>query len=104
MVYKLVFTLGAHYNWVERYDTWYPWLNNILAIASGVGAVYGVSNSLDRKEFHLSVVSELRRVTWPSVTDTKRMTLVVVVVVAVFSVILSIFDVLWAKLLALMLP
>ena len=41
--------------------------------------------------------------TWPSVEDTKKMTVIVVVVCAIFAVILAAFDVVWAKLFRLLL-
>ncbi|MCB9228388.1 MAG: preprotein translocase subunit SecE [Deltaproteobacteria bacterium] len=69
------------------------------ALLAGGGAVLWLRSSISRREYHLSAIGEVRKVTWPSAADTKRMTLVVVVVVAIFSVILTIFDILWSKVL-----
>lgn len=44
------------------------------------------------------VVSELKKVTWPSRQDVVRSTTVVIFCIVVASVILMLFDVLWAKL------
>jgi len=41
-------------------------------------------------------------VTWPSMPDTRRMTLIVCVVVGIFAVILAVFDLVWAKILGLL--
>lgn len=44
------------------------------------------------------VVSELKKVTWPSRQDVIRGTLVVLVFVVISSMLLGVFDVLWGKL------
>jgi preprotein translocase subunit SecE len=97
-------TLGTTSGWAERYDNWYPLVSRVIALGLGIGAVYFVRSSEERREFHLATISEIRKVTWPSMPDTKRMTIIVAVVVAVFSVILSAFDILWAKILQFILP
>jgi preprotein translocase subunit SecE len=45
----------------------------------------------------------MRKVQWPDWENTKKLTMIVCVVVAVFSVILTVFDLAWAKLLKLLL-
>ena len=104
IAYKAIAAFGIQFGWTERYDSWYPLFNNITAICLGAGTAIWLRSSLVRREFHLSAIGEVRRVSWPSVEDTKKMTLIVAVVVAIFSVILSIFDIAWAKVLQLVLP
>ena len=102
--YKFIYTLGVQMAWIERYDEWFPSVNNIVAIALGGGAAFYLRSSGERREYHLGVISEVRKVKWPSVPDTKKMTWIVVIVVAIFSVILSAFDFVWSKLLQSILP
>ena len=102
--YKFIYTLGVQMAWIERYDEWFPSVNNIVAIALGGGAALYLRSSGERREYHLGVISEVRKVKWPSVPDTKKMTWIVVIVVAIFSVILSAFDFVWSKLLQSILP
>jgi preprotein translocase subunit SecE len=55
--------------------------------------------SKERNEYFLDAIGELRKVSWPSSADTKRLTMVVCVVVGIFSVILMVFDIVWAAML-----
>lgn len=97
-------TMGLHYGWVERYDSWYPLASKLMAIAIGAGSAFYFNSNRDYREYHLSIIAELRKVKWPTFEDTKKMTTIVVVVVAIFAVILSVFDLLWSKTLQLILP
>jgi len=102
--YKFIYTVGVQMAWVERYDEWFPSVNNIVAVVLGGGAAFYLASSGERREYHLGVISEVRKVKWPSVPDTKKMTWVVVVVVIFFSIVLGIFDWAWSNLLQLILP
>ena len=103
--YQLVYSIGIEFGWVERYDEIFPMVNNIAAAFIGSGATYWLGwFSTDRRDYHLSTIGEVKKVSWPAVDDTKKMTIVVVVVVAVFSVILSLFDMVWSRLLQAILP
>jgi preprotein translocase SecE subunit len=104
ITYKAVGALGVQLGWTERYDAWFPLFNNIVAIFLGASAALWLRSSMVRRDYHLSAIGEVRKVSWPSLEDTKKMTLIVAVVVAIFSVILSIFDVIWAKILQFVLP
>lgn len=97
--YKALATFGIQFGWSERYDEWFPAFNNIGGILIGALSVYWLRSSLDRREYHLASIGEIRKVTWPSFEDTKKMTIIVAVVVAFFSVVLGVFDVMWSKLL-----
>lgn len=102
--YKAVGTLGVQLGWTERYDTWFPLFNNISGIVLGAASALWLRSSALRREYHLSAIGEVRKVSWPSIEDTKKMTLIVAIVVAFFSVILTFFDIVWAKILQLVLP
>lgn len=102
--YKAFAAIGVQFGWTERYDEWFVIVNNVTGIVIGAASVLWLRASIERREYHLSTISEVRKVTWPSVEDTKKLTVVVAVVVAIFSVILSVFDVVWSKTLALILP
>jgi|TARA_B100001964_G_C14061729_1_gene521704 preprotein translocase subunit SecE len=102
--YKAIYTLGLQLGWLERFDEWYSSLSNVVAILLGMSAAYWLRSSEIRRDFHLSSITEMRKVAWPSGPDTKRMTLIVVVVVAIFAVILAFFDMMWQKALQFILP
>ncbi len=101
--FKAVHTIGLHMNWTERYDEWFPMANNLLGLAIGAGTVLWVRSSAERKDYHLATIGEIRKITWPSIPDTKRMTIIVAIVVAIFAAILAVFDVVWSKTLQLVL-
>lgn len=102
--YKAINTIGIQFGLAERYDSWFPLLNNIGAVVLGAVSAIWLRSDADRREYHLSAISEIRKVNWPSIDDTKKMTLIVVIVVAIFAVILAIFDIAWSKVLQTILP
>ena len=85
--------------WFERFRDWLPLGSKIVSVVLGIGGALWLRSYAERHQYHLATVAEVRRVTWPSLSDTQRMTMVVVVVVAIFSAILSIFDVICTSLL-----
>jgi preprotein translocase SecE subunit len=93
--YKAMELLGIQMGWVERYD-WYGFLSTAVAAAFGIGLTLYLRSDPERHEYFLASIGELRKVTWPSWPDTKRMTIVVCIVVAIFAVIVGIFDAAWA--------
>lgn len=64
-----------------------------LAIAAGV-AIY-LWRRQDTHDASLEVAAELRKVTWPTVAETRAATIAVVVATVVAAVLLGLFDVLW---------
>lgn len=102
--YKALYTVGLQLGWAERFDSWYPVFTRVVALAVGGLGVLWVRSSEERREYHLAAIGEIRKVTWPTIPDTKRMTLVVVVVVAIFAAILAVFDIAWSKVLQFILP
>lgn len=99
VVYKLFLTLGITFGWAEKYDSWYPMSTTGVSVLSGALFAYFLRANPARHEYLLSAVGEVRKVSWPSWDDTKRMTMVVVIVVALFAAVLSVFDMSWAYLL-----
>lgn len=94
--FKVANTVGIETGWLERYDDWYPLLQTVLSFSIGGGTYFYLKSDKENNEYHLSAISELRKVTWPSWDDTKKMTLVVVIVVIIVSAALSVFDVGWS--------
>jgi len=101
--YKLLESAGVRLGWVERYSDWFPTVSSLLSMVLGGGTTLWLRSDPERNEYFLSAISETRKVTFPSWDDTKKMTLIVVVVVGVFSAILSVFDIAWARILKLLL-
>lgn len=102
--YKAFFTFGVYLNFAERYASWYPTLSNVLSLVFGAASTFWLRSDHERRQYHLSSIAEMRKVTWPSSVDIKQMTWIVVVVVAIFSVILSLFDLFCTKILQVVLP
>lgn len=72
------------------------------AVISGL-ILWVIASNQERHEYLLASVGELRKVHWPTWENTKKLTGVVVVVVAIFSAILTVFDLAWARILKLLL-
>jgi preprotein translocase subunit SecE len=102
--FRAVYALGLEVGWTERYDEWFPTLNNVLAVVIGVASAWCIRSSPERREYHLASIGELRKVTWPTLEDTKKMTIIVAIVVAICSVIMTGFDLAWAQVLKMLLP
>ncbi len=94
-------TIGVHTGWVERFD-WYPTASIIACIIVGGLGTWVLAANKERNEFFLASIGELRKVTWPSFIDTRRMTIVVCIVVGIFAAILAVFDLIWAQVLKLL--
>ncbi len=103
MVWKASVTLGVQTGWSDRYDTVYHTSATVLSVALGLLSVWILARDKERHEYFLASIGELRKVTWPSLPDTRRMTVIVCIVVGIFAVILAVFDLIWAKVFALLL-
>ena len=101
VAYRALETVGIQTGWIERFE-WFNYAATVISVLVGVGITLGLRSSAERNEYFLSSITELRKVTWPSWTDTKRMTIVVCVVVGIFAVIVGVFDLIWAKALKLL--
>ncbi len=95
VAYRGAELVGIQMGWVERYE-WFEYAATALAVAIGVGLTWYLRGDPERHEYFLSAIAELRKVSWPTWADTKRMTIVVCVVVAIFAVIVGMFDAAWA--------
>ena len=72
-------------------------------VVFAAASTYYLTRDKGRDDYFLASIGEIRRVTWPNFIDTRRMTIVVCVVVGVFAAILFVFDFLWAEVLKLLL-
>lgn len=88
--------------WTEKYEAWLPAAIVLGSLGVGGLAAWWLNSDAERHEYFLACIAELRKVSWPSMDDTRKMTLIVCVVVVIFSAILTVFDVAWAKLLKLL--
>ena len=96
--FKALETVGIQTGLLERFE-WYMLAATFAGLIIGVVASLILKGNAERHEYLLSSIAELRKVTWPSWQDTKRMTVIVCIVCGVFAVIVSAFDIVWAKLL-----
>jgi preprotein translocase SecE subunit len=101
--WKLFMFVGLKSGWLERYEAGFNVGSAVLAAVCGVVVTWLLARNKERHEYLLASVGEMRKVQWPDWENTKKLTMIVCVVVAVFSVILTAFDMAWAKLLKLLL-
>ncbi len=96
LAYQAIELVGIQTGWVERFD-WFGYAATVAGGAAGIAAAWFLRSDAERHEYFLSAIAELRKVSWPTWPDTKRMTVVVCIVVGIFAVIVGIFDLIWAK-------
>ena len=101
--YKAAGTLGVQTGLSEKFDELFQPISLVFALAVGALSTYLLAKDSERHEYYLASVTELRKVTWPNFPDTRRMTIVVCVVVGIFAAILAAFDLIWAELLGIIL-
>ena len=95
-------TVGVQSGWSERYE-WYQWTSTGGSLVVALIGTWGLRSNKERHEYLISAIAELRKVIWPTMDDTKKMTTIVVSVVAIFCGILTFFDMIWARILRWML-
>lgn len=100
--YRALDTIGIQYGWLERYE-WFSYLCVLAGLVGGGVSTYYLRADRDRADYFLAAIGELRKVNWPTWPDTKRMTVIVCVVVGIFAVIVSVFDLIWARALKVLL-
>lgn len=99
--YKAAELIGIQTNLAETWD-WYNLTSTVLALVLGLLLTLWLKSDPERHDYFLASIGELRKVTWPSWPDVKRMTVIVCVVVGIFAVIVSVFDIVWARTLNLL--
>jgi preprotein translocase subunit SecE len=101
--WKMFMFAGLKAGWLERFEAGFNVGSVLLAIVCGVALTWLLARDQERHEYLLASVGELRKVHWPDWEHTKKLTMIVCVVVAIFSAILTVFDMAWAKVLKLLL-
>lgn len=90
-------TVGIQTNWADRYSEWFPAASAVVSLGIAAFSIWYLNHQAERRDYFLASIGELRRVTWPGFPDTRRMTIVVCVVVGVFAIILTVFDFIWSE-------
>ncbi len=103
IVFKSIETVGIQTGWAERYDAWWEYMANPSAVILGGFSAYWLRAKPERHEYLLTSIGEVRKVTWPSAEDTRKMTIIVCVVVAIFGALLAVMDLAFAKVISSML-
>ena len=93
--YRGIELAGIQAGWVERFE-WFDYAATAGAALLAAAATWYLKADQERHDYFLASIAELRKVSWPTWPDTKRMTLVVCVVVGIFAVIVGVFDTCWA--------
>ena len=96
--YRACETVGIQTGWIERLE-WFNYAAYLLSGLVGFASAWALRSDKDRDQYFLAAIGELRKVSWPSWPDTKRMTIVVCIVVSIFAVIVGVFDVVWSRVL-----
>jgi len=71
-------------------------LANVIGFALALGLVLFLKKKYNK--LAMEIGNELSRVTWPSWTETKKLTVVVIIVTIILAIILGIFDYAWSQL------
>ena len=94
---QLLAQVWLQFQWPDRQffgQFGYPWV--VALVITVIGMVVVLRNERVNP-FLLEVVGELKAVTWPTRQETTSHTMVVIVTVLVLSLILGVFDAVWAK-------
>ncbi len=76
-------------------------LTNIVGLAAGLATFLVLYKHKKANEFGNDVVKETRKVTWPTIPETRAATVVVIILTAIISLILGLFDYVFASLTSL---
>ncbi|MBF0441717.1 MAG: preprotein translocase subunit SecE [Oligoflexales bacterium] len=93
-------TLGIETGWSEKYFELYPVVSTVTSVLIGIISAVLLGRDNGRHEYFLHSIGEFRKVSWPGFIDTRRMTVIVCIVVGIFAVILAVFDIIWGKILS----
>ncbi len=96
VIYRFCTALGEQSGWLDKYSTSLPTIIVLASLAIAAVIVFFMRSDKEKNEYYISAIAELRKVSWPSFDDTKRMTVIVCIVVAILAVILAIFDFSWS--------
>jgi len=76
-------------------ENWPVGVPDLLAFVIGIATFIVLKRQKKVNEFGLEVINEFSKVTWPARKETALSTVVIVIMVAIASVILFFFDVMW---------
>jgi preprotein translocase subunit SecE len=96
-IYRVADLVSIQMGWVERYDTWLPNVKLFGSLAIGLGSMFWLQANAGRHDFYLNSIMELRKVSWPTADETRQMTIIVLIFVAIFAAILGAFDFVWNR-------
>ena len=98
--YQMFETVAIQADFIDSFR-WFQPVNILVSAALSFLVVYFYCKKPERREYHLSSIAELRKVTWPTSEIVSRLTLIVVVFSCIFALLLALFDSVWSKLLEL---
>lgn len=73
-------------------------VSSLVSIVGGIATFFGLLRTRAATTFTDSVVSELRKVAWPTREETINNTMIVIGATLFFSILLAVYDLAWAKL------
>ena len=75
-------------------DSGYNWCT-VIGLGLSYGAAFWIWRTPRYNQVSLEIASELRKVSWPSVVETRAATVAVIVASLIAAVLLGLFDVAW---------
>ncbi len=98
-----VLAIAFSYARLNDFTVFGDWtLSTVVGFAVAAVAAVVIWRIPKTQQVSLEIALELRRVTWPSLRETRAATVAVVVATVVAAVILGFFDLVWGKLSALL--
>ena len=94
--WKAFMFFGTRMGFLEQNEAALRTGSLIVAILLGGLSLWLLARKEERHQYFLASIGELRKVSWPTWDNTKKLTWIVVVVVAIFAVILASLDGLFA--------
>jgi len=73
-------------------------VSSLVSIVAGIATFFVLLRTRAATSFTDSVVSELRKVAWPTREETMNNTMIVIGATVFFSILLAVYDLAWAKL------
>ena len=94
-LFRLVFGVAG---WTDLQIVGEQWtLTTVIGFVIAFGATIAVAMRPNMRQVSMEVVAELRKVTWPTWTETRAATVAVIITTFIVAAILGSFDFAWAE-------
>ncbi|WP_242346714.1 preprotein translocase subunit SecE [Anaeromyxobacter terrae] len=95
--FERIFSLAFSYARVNDFAVLGDWtLSTVVGFALAIALAVGLWRYPKTQQVSFEIALELRRVTWPSLRETRAATVAVIVASAIAAVVLGVFDFVWS--------